>query len=137
MKAALPLVYACSGCTGAGQLANRVALMLQQYGAAEMASIAGVGGDVPALVAQAKSARPVIAIDGCALGCARRCLKRHGIVPARSYRLSDFGVRDLGMRKPPGRNPDAGYSLRDAEDAFSYIAAELILEKLAARAKVT
>ena len=42
-----PIVYSCSGCSSAAQLANHVALRLDRCGAAEMSCIAGVGGDVP------------------------------------------------------------------------------------------
>ena len=41
-----PLVYSCSGCSSAAQLANHVALQLDRRGVAEMSCIAGVGGDV-------------------------------------------------------------------------------------------
>ncbi|MFM2427654.1 MAG: hypothetical protein RL707_1481, partial [Pseudomonadota bacterium] len=49
-KVPLPLVYACSGCSSAAQLANQVALQLDRRGIAEMSCIAGVGGDVPYLL---------------------------------------------------------------------------------------
>lgn len=42
-----PLVYSCSGCSSAAQLANHVALQLDRRGVAEMSCIAGVGGDGP------------------------------------------------------------------------------------------
>lgn len=39
----LPLVYSCSGCSSAAQMANYVAVQLDRRGAAEMSCIAGVG----------------------------------------------------------------------------------------------
>jgi len=89
----LPLVYSCSGCSSAAQMTNWLALQLDRTGRAEMSCIAGVGGDVPSLVRKATSGRPVIAIDGCALECARSCLARHGMEPAVHHRLNDVGVR--------------------------------------------
>ena len=59
-----PIVYSCSGCSSAAQLANHVALRLDRCGAAEMSCIAGVGGDVPHLMKTARSGRPIIALDG-------------------------------------------------------------------------
>lgn len=88
-----PLVYSCSGCSSAAQLANHVALRLDRRGLAEMSCIAGVGGDVPSLVRLAQSGRPIIALDGCALNCARSCLARHGVVPERHYQLQQYGVK--------------------------------------------
>lgn len=89
----LPLVYSCSGCSSAAQAANHIALQLDRRGVAEMSCIAGVGGDVPHLVKIAKSGRPIIALDGCVLACAKSCLARHGIQPDRYYALHQHGVK--------------------------------------------
>lgn len=90
-----PLVYSCSGCSSAAQLANHVAVRLDRMGLAEMSCIAGVGGDVPQLLRVAKSSRPVIGLDGCALACVRHCLERHAIPMARYYQLQQYGIRRL------------------------------------------
>jgi uncharacterized metal-binding protein len=89
----VPLVYSCSGCSSAAQLANRLAIGLDRQGVAEMSCIAGVGGDVPSLVRTATSGRPVMALDGCVLGCVRSCLARHGVRPSAYFLLSEMGVR--------------------------------------------
>lgn len=88
-----PLIYACSGCSSAAQMANDLALRLDREGVAEMSCIAGVGGDVAPLVRVARSGRPVIAIDGCPLRCAAACLARHGVTPAHPVVLSQHGVK--------------------------------------------
>lgn len=88
-----PLVYSCSGCSSAAQLANHVALQLDRRGVAEMSCIAGVGGDVPSLVKLACSGRPIIALDGCQLQCVRNTLARHAITPDRHFQLQEQGVR--------------------------------------------
>lgn len=88
-----PLVYSCSGCSSAAQMANHLALRLDRTGAAEMSCIAGVGGDVPSLVRTARSGRPIVAIDGCVLACVKGCLGRHGVAADRHYLLSEMGVR--------------------------------------------
>ena len=89
----LPLVYSCSGCSSAAQLANHVALQLDRRGTAEMSCIAGVGGYVPKLVRLAQSGRPIIALDGCPLNCVANCLAQHQIVAARHYQLHEHGVK--------------------------------------------
>ena len=89
----VPLVYSCSGCSSAAQMANKLALTLDKKGLAEMSCIAGVGGDVKPLVVKAKSGRPIIAIDGCPLKCVEHCLARHGIKPDKHFILSDYGVK--------------------------------------------
>lgn len=96
-RRALPLVYACSGCSSAAQLANHVAVRLDRTHCAEMSCIAGVGGGVPSLVKVATEAaarqRPILAIDGCHLRCVAHALARHGVVPTQHIDLSDWGVR--------------------------------------------
>lgn len=89
----LPLVYSCSGCSSAAQMANYVAVCLDRSRHAEMSCIAGVGGDVPSLVRLAKSGRPIIAIDGCPLHCVRNCLARQAVQPAMHLTLTEVGVK--------------------------------------------
>lgn len=106
-----PLVYSCSGSSSAAQLANAVALKLDRDGTAEMSCIAGVGGDVPALVRTAKSGRPIIALDGCALACVRHSLARHGVRADMYFLLSDYGV---GKRDHADFDPDEANRVFDA-----------------------
>lgn len=91
----LPLVYSCSGCSSAAQLANRLALMLDRDGEAEMSCIAGVGGGVPGLLKTARSGRPILAFDGCVMACAAACLEQAGVVAQRHVLLSDHGICKL------------------------------------------
>lgn len=92
-SAPLPLVYACSGCSSAAQLANHVAVQLDRQGVAEMSCIAGVGGDVPHLLKIAQSGRTIVALDGCPLVCVTSCLSRHGLQAQRHYQLHHYGVK--------------------------------------------
>jgi len=92
-KPALPLVYSCSGCSSAAQMANQLAIRLDRAGLAEMSCIAGVGGGVAGLVRTARSHRPILALDGCVLACVKACLAQAGVVADRHLVLSDYGVR--------------------------------------------
>ena len=87
-----PLLYSCSGCSSAAQMANYLALQLDKMGVAEMSCIAGVGGNVKKLVRTALSGRKIIAIDGCPLACAKACLSNHNITPDVHIELTVFGV---------------------------------------------
>lgn len=95
----LPLVYSCSGCSSAAQMANYIAVKLDRNGIAEMSCIAGVGGDVKPLVKTAVLAsetdRPIVAIDGCRLQCVKKCLERHDMNPDKHYILSDYGIKKI------------------------------------------
>jgi uncharacterized metal-binding protein len=88
-----PLVYSCSGCSSAAQMANYLAVRLDRLGIAEMSCIAGVGGNVKKLVRTALSGRRIIVIDGCPLACSRACLASHLIAPDEFFELGSFGVR--------------------------------------------
>jgi uncharacterized metal-binding protein len=89
----VPVVYSCSGCSSAAQMANFIALRLDREGKAEMSCIAGVGGGVPHLVKTAISGRPILALDGCPLACARACLNQCGVEPTAHIVLSEHGVK--------------------------------------------
>lgn len=96
-RATLPLVYSCSGCSSAAQLANHLALRLDREGLAEMSCIAGVGGGVKSLVRRAQDARsqgrPIVAIDGCVLACTQSCLALRGVTPTEHVMLAEAGVQ--------------------------------------------
>lgn len=94
-RSSLPLVYSCSGCSSSAQLANDLALALDREQLAEMSCIAGVGGDVPALVKTATSGRAIVAIDGCGRVCAKRSLERHGVTPDQHVILSQWGAKKV------------------------------------------
>jgi len=100
-RTALPLVYSCSGCSNVAQLANAVALRLDRAGVAEMSCIAGVGGGVKPLVRLATSGRPIVALDGCPLACAKSCLAQQGVEPTVHHVLTQHD-----LRKQVGVDPD-------------------------------
>lgn len=116
-KASHPLVYSCSGCSSAAQMANHIAITLDRQGRAEMSCIAGVGGDVPSLVRLAKSGRPVVAVDGCPLVCVKNCLARHEVIPTSHIVLSDLGVK---------KRFHMDFDLEEANRLVDQVAAELI-----------
>lgn len=95
----LPLVYSCSGCSSAAQLANHLAVKLDRAGLAEMSCIAGVGGGVPSLVRKAQEAqeagRPIMALDGCALACVQACLLSRAVKPSLHVQLQRLGVKKV------------------------------------------
>ncbi len=89
----LPIVYSCSGCSNIAQLTNKIAVKLDRNGLAEMSCIAGVGGNVKPLVKKALSGKPIIAIDGCKLHCAKACLNQINIKPDIHITLTDFDLK--------------------------------------------
>ncbi|MGX5671915.1 putative zinc-binding protein [Thermomonas fusca] len=109
MSKPLPLVYSCSGCSSAAQMANHLALQLDRAGAAEMSCIAGVGGGVAGLVRTARSRRPILALDGCVLRCVSACLANAGVVADTHLVLSDYGVKKRKHADFDGEQAEAVY----------------------------
>jgi uncharacterized metal-binding protein len=88
------IVYACSGCSDAGELADRIARRLSREGAAQMSCLAGIGGRVKPLVNKAASAGRILAIDGCPLNCTRHTLELAGF-----KNFEHLELHKLRMRK--------------------------------------
>jgi uncharacterized metal-binding protein len=58
-----------------------------------MSCISGVGGGVPSLQKLARSGRPILALDGCALACVKACLAKAEVTATVHLILNHEGVR--------------------------------------------
>jgi uncharacterized metal-binding protein len=87
------VVYACSGCSDAGELADRIARKLARDGSAEMSCLAGIGGRVKPLMNKANAAERILAIDGCPLNCTRHTLELAGFKNFDHLELHALGFR--------------------------------------------
>lgn len=93
MDAALkPVVFACSGCSPAGQLANQLALELDRRGIAEMSCLAGLGAERPVFMKLAER-RPVWIIDGCPIECGAGISTKVNRPMVLHLRLHDLGIK--------------------------------------------
>lgn len=93
VKAPVTIVYACSGCSDAGELADRIARQLSRDGAAEMSCLAGIGGRVKSLVRKGEQAERILVVDGCPLNCAAHTLKLAGFQKFEHLELHKLGLR--------------------------------------------
>jgi len=98
-----PVVYACSGCSDAGELADSVARELTRLGVAEMSCLAGIGGRVKSLMNKAERAETILVIDGCPLNCARNTLELAGFQKFRHLELHRLGFRKGSCPPTPER----------------------------------
>lgn len=112
-----PILYSCSGCSSAAQMANHLAVMLDRNGIGEMSCIAGVGGNVKKLVRTALSGRQIVAIDGCPLACCKACLGNHSVVSDIHFDLSQFGVR---------KNKHEDFDMEEANEILEIIQAQIL-----------
>lgn len=86
-------VYSCSGCSDAGELADRIARQLSREGAAQMSCLAGIGGRVKSLVSKAEAAERIIVVDGCPLSCGKRTFELAGFKNVEQLALHHLGLR--------------------------------------------
>lgn len=88
----IPLVFSCSGCSVAGQVANRVALHMDEAGHAEMSCLAGVAAGKKGFLRKIRN-RKIVVIDGCAQRCGAGVFQNLGKAPVQSVMLGDFGIK--------------------------------------------
>ena len=103
------LVYPCSGAADTGEIADRAARRLEAENVAWMSCLAGIGGRVSGLMANAAAAPALLAIDGCPLDCAKKTLELAGFTNVRHVR-----VTDLGLKK--GKTPATEDAIRKVAD---------------------
>jgi uncharacterized metal-binding protein len=104
------LVYPCSGAADTGEIADRAARRLDTEDKAWMSCLAGIGGRVSGLMANAAAAPALLAIDGCPHDCAKKTLELAGFTNIRHVR-----VTDLGFKK--GKTPVTEDAIRQVADA--------------------
>lgn len=88
-EASETLIFPCSGASNVGQMANEAALRLREAGKGNMYCTAGIGGHVKGLVDGARSAKLLVGIDGCSVGCVKKCLEGEGLSPGVYMVISD------------------------------------------------
>lgn len=87
------LVYPCSGAADTGEIADRAARRLDAEDKAWMSCLAGIGGRVSGLMANAAAAPALLAIDGCPQDCAKKTLELAGFTNVRHVRVTDLGFK--------------------------------------------
>ena len=87
------VTLACSGGSNVGQITNEAAKRLWSEGLANFFCLAGVGGHVSGMVASVKGADKVLVLDGCPVGCAKKCLDAAGITGYEYLVVTDLGIK--------------------------------------------
>ena len=103
------LVYPCSGAADVGEIADRSGRLLDAEDKAWMSCLAGIGGRVSGLMANAAAAPALLAIDGCPHDCAKKTLELAGFTNIRHVH-----VTDLGFKK--GKSPATEDAIRQVAD---------------------
>ena len=74
------LLFACSGGSNVGQIANDAAKALDQLGQGSMYCMVGVATGIGPIVERTKKDdTTIVAIDGCNVACAKKALEKIGV----------------------------------------------------------
>jgi uncharacterized metal-binding protein len=106
------LIFACSGATDVGEIADRAARKITQNGTGTMFCLAGIGGRVEGIMKKTQAASDILAIDGCDLDCVKKCLEHAGFKEFQHMR-----VTDLGMKK--GKTPATNENIEKVVTSYT------------------
>ncbi|QCR14902.1 putative zinc-binding protein [Methanosarcina mazei] len=94
-------IFACSGASNVGQIANKIAVELTKQEVGKMMCTVGIGGRINGLLKSAEGSDRLIAIDGCPLNCTKETLELAGFTPDRHIVVSELGIKknkDLDLK---------------------------------------
>ena len=82
----------CSGGSNCGQIANQVAVKLTEEGLGNIYCLAGIGAHIEGMIESVRSAKRIVAMDGCSVACARKTIEHAGIAVTDWICITDEGV---------------------------------------------
>jgi uncharacterized metal-binding protein len=97
------MIFSCSGSSDIGAIADQAARRLTLEGKGKMSCLAQVGAGNEKVIANAKCAGTVVAIDGCPLDCVAKILEKAGISGFKHLRLTEQGFKK-GLSPPNAEN---------------------------------
>jgi uncharacterized metal-binding protein len=86
-------ILPCSGGSNCGQIANQAAVNLDTLGVGKIYCLAGIAAHIPGMVESAKSAKRLVAIDGCQVACTKKTIEHAGIKVTDWICVTDEGIR--------------------------------------------
>lgn len=86
------VIFPCSGGSNCGQIANKVAVMLTQDNIGTIFCLAGIGAHISGMIESARSAKRILAIDGCSAECAKKTLEHAGLTITDYIDIAKEGV---------------------------------------------
>ncbi len=86
------VILACSGGSNVGQMTNDAAKRLDIMGDGKFFCLAGVGGQISGMVASVKGADKVLVLDGCPVGCGKKCADQAGITGYQHLVVTELGI---------------------------------------------
>jgi uncharacterized metal-binding protein len=94
----VPLVFACSGASNVGEIADLAARKLYRKGVTVMDCPSALSGRIKKQIEKVRKASRAIVIDGCDKDCVARTLINAGFSSYAHIRLDDLGLLKGGAR---------------------------------------
>jgi uncharacterized metal-binding protein len=92
-KGTARIIYSCSGIgSNVGQLSNAAACRLNMEGFGTGSCLAGIGGNIEALINIAEGGAERIVIDGCPVQCGKKIFDAQKILIDRYVLITDLGI---------------------------------------------
>jgi uncharacterized metal-binding protein len=85
-------ILPCSGGSNCGQIANQAAVSLDTLGVGKIYCLAGIAAHIPGMVESTKSAKRLVAIDGCQVACAKKTIEHAGLKVTDWICVTDEGI---------------------------------------------
>ena len=86
------ILMPCSGGSNCGQLANHAAINLDLSGIEHVYCLAGIGAHIEGMIESARSAKRIVAIDGCSVACAKKTIEHAGLTVTDWLCVIDEGI---------------------------------------------
>ena len=94
-KAEEVVLLPCSGGSNCGQIANQVAVKLTEEGLGNFYCLAGIGAHIEGMMNSVRSAKRVVALDGCAVACAKKTIEHAGLVVTDWICVTEEGIEKV------------------------------------------
>ena len=85
------ILLPCSGGSNCGQITNQVAVSLDVSGVGHIYCLAGIGAHIDGMES-AKSAKRIVALDGCQVACAKKTIEHAGLTVTDWICVTEEGI---------------------------------------------
>jgi uncharacterized metal-binding protein len=109
------LIFPCSGAADVGEIADRVSRQLTKEKVGKMYCTVGIGAQIDKIIETTKAAEELLAIDGCPVACASKCLKKAGFDP----KIFDLAKMGFKKGKSPANEANIESALSKIKEALS------------------
>ena len=86
------ILLPCSGGSNCGQIANQAAVKLDEEGVGKIYCLAGIGAHIKGMVESARSAKRIVALDGCDVACAKKTIEHAGLLVTDWICVTEAGI---------------------------------------------